>query len=301
MHNLRDMDRFPSLNAVRCFAAAARLRSFTAAARELNVTQGAVSRMVQTLEHDLGVQLFTRNGRFINLTPVGEHYHQEVSAALNRIGAASSLVRRSAGGEALSLIANAGFATRWLVPRLPDFQRRHPDIHVDILASEADEQAFRSKAHLTIRYGAGPWAGCVTTRMPLASVLGVVCAPALHTPKTMHGPAGLIGQPLLAYTGASRDPWGDFFEHFGLPAPDLGLAPRFYQLLMLSEAAIAGLGFALVPLFLLEPELRSGRLVQAIPQTFDPDRGYYITHDPGADHDRKVKVFKKWLLNACNA
>lgn len=290
------MDRLPSLNAVRYFAAAARLQSFTAAASELNVTQGAISRMVQSLEQDLGVQLFTRNGRFISLTPAGQTYHHEVSEALNRIGAASNLVRRSTGGEALSLIVNAGFATRWLVPRLQEFQRKHPDIHVDILGSEADEHTYGSQAQLIIRYGTEAWSGGVATRLPLGSLLGVVCSPALQAQGTLHHPEDLIGRPLLSYTGASRDLWGDYFEHFGLTLPNLGQTPRFYQLLMLAEAAVSGLGFALVPMFLFEPELRSGRLIQAIPETFKSERGYFITHQKGADHDRKVKIFKKWLI-----
>lgn len=290
------MDRPPSLNAVRYFAAAARLQSFTAAARELNVTQGAISRMVQSLELDLGVQLFTRNGRFIALTQAGQMYHQEVGEALNRIGAASNLVRRSMGGEALSLIVNAGFATRWLVPRLPEFQRSHPNIHVNILAGEADEHAYISQTHLTIRYGVAPWPGCVATRLPVGGLLGVVCSPELQAPGTLHQPEDLIGRPLLAYTGASRDLWRDYFAHFGLSLPDLGHAPRFYQLLMLAEAAVSGLGFALVPMFLFEPELRSGRLIQAIPQTFKYEGSYFITHQKGADSDRNAQIFKTWLL-----
>jgi LysR family glycine cleavage system transcriptional activator len=290
------MDRLPSLNAVRYFAAAARLQSFTAAARELYVTQGAISRMVQSLEQDLGVQLFTRNGRTITLTPAGRAYHQEVQAALHRIAEATRRARGATGSEALALIVNAGFATRWLVPRLPAFQRKHPDIHVDILGSEADEHTYASRVQLTIRYGTEAWPGWVATRLPVGSLLGVVCAPSLLPAGPLHRPEELNGRPLLSYTGASRDLWPDYFASYGLPLPDLGHAPRFYQLLMLAEAAMSGLGFALVPLFLFAPELQSGRLVQALPQKFESEKGYFVTHPKGADLDRKVQVFKKWLI-----
>lgn len=294
-----DIERLPSLNAVRYFEAAARHMSFTAAAQELNVTQGAVSRMVQTLEGELGVPLFVRSGRFIALTPAGALYQQEVTQALAQIAMAGQRVRGATRDEPLCLIVNAGFATRWLVPRLPDFQRLHPNIPINILGSEIDEKAVGPMAHMSIRYGSPPWTGQVSARLPLGPLIGVVCSPALLTRSgAVHEPGDLLGKPLLAYTGGSRDVWEDFLGHFGLPQPDLSTSRRFYQLLMLVEAAISGLGFALVPLFMVQPELASGKLVQAIPQTMKSDRGYYVTHVQGADRDRKVLLFKKWLISA---
>jgi LysR family glycine cleavage system transcriptional activator len=149
---------------------------------------------------------------------------------------------------------------------------------------------------VAIRYGLAPWPGCIATRLPLDARLGVVCSPQLHIDKPLRQPQDLTGRNLLTYSSASRDPWQDFFAHFELPLPDLAKAPRFYQLPILAEAAVSGLGFALVPLFLFESELNSGRLVQALPQTLDSERGYYITHPKGAALDRKVQAFKKWLI-----
>jgi LysR family glycine cleavage system transcriptional activator len=293
------MERLPSLNAVRYFEATARHQSFTAAAQELSVTPGAVSRMVQALEEELGAPLFTRNGRFIALTSVGVAYQKDVSVALGRISTASQRVRDSTTDEALSLIVNAGFATRWLVPRLSDFQRLHPKIHINILGGEADEKAYGHQAQLGIRYGVAPWPGSVATRLPIGRLLGVVCSPELAAASgSLQGPKDLIGKRLLAYTSGSRDPWQDYFSHFELPIHNLSTSRRFYQLLMVAEAANSGLGFALVPLFLFEAELASGRLVQAIPQTLESERGYYITHTKRADSDSKVLLFKKWLIAA---
>lgn len=290
-------DRLPSLNAVRCFEAAARLQSFTLAAQELHVTQGAVSRMVQVLEQDLGVQLFARNGRFIALTSVGQAYHRDVSEALGRIRAASNLTRRAREGEALSVVVSSAFATRWLVPRLPLFQKRHPSVQVAILATERDDNTGGNPAQVRIRYGTGPWPGCVASRLPVAETLGVVCSPMLRTHSTLQHPQDLVGRPLLAYTGESRNHWPEYFETFGLAAPDLGQVPRFHQLLMLAEAAVSGLGFALVPLSLFEQELRSGRLVQALEQTISSKRGYFVSHPKGADADSRVFAFKEWLMS----
>lgn len=290
------MSRLPSLNAIRCFSVAARLQSFTAAADELHVTQGAVSRLVQSLEQELGVQLFTRNGRFITLTAPGARFHEEVSGALDRIWAASNRVRQSVQEEALSVAVSSGFATRWLVPRLPNFQRSHPLVRVTILANERDEQALANRVHVRIRYGSGPWPGYVAGRLPVSASVGVVCAPALYAPQTLRGPADLLTQPLIAYMGESRDLWGEYFRHFELEPPDLSQVTRFHQLLMLTEAAVSGMGFALVPLFLVESELASGRLVQAIPQTVVSARGYFVLHQKGEEADHRVQAFRNWLL-----
>lgn len=290
------MTRLPSLHAVRCFAVAARLESFTAAARELHVTQGAVSRMVQSLEEELGVQLFTRNGRFISLTPTGRAYCQEVSEALDQIRAASQRVRQTSAIEMLVVMASAGFATRWLVPRLQQFQRQHPTIQVALMSNEAQEPGMVTQGHLKVRYGTPPWPEMEATRLPIDATLAVVCSPQWRESNVLRGPEDLVGQPLLAYTGETRDLWREYFQHFGLAPPNLGQVPRFYQLLMLTQAAVSGLGLALVPLFLIEPELQSGRLVQAIDETFLPKRAYYVTHPKGADLDQKVRLFKEWLM-----
>jgi LysR family glycine cleavage system transcriptional activator len=290
------MSKLPSLTAVRYFSVAARSLSFTAAAQELHVTQGAVSRMVQSLEAELGVQLFVRNGRWITLTKAGELYHQKVSAGLRQIEAAGELLRKVTEDNGLSIVVNEGFATLWLVPNLPDFNQRHPDIRINILGSEVSQSGDEGNAMFSIRYGSPPWPGSVAVLLPVNTALGVVCSPKLQQRQRLRRPDDLAKCPLLAYTGGKRDYWQDYLEKLDLPVPDLSTAPRFPQLLMLKEAAVSGLGYALVPLFLVRAELESGRLVQALPQTVEPAHAYYITHQKGADNDKKVLAFKKWLL-----
>lgn len=289
------MTRLPSLNAIKCFSVAARLRSFTAAAQELNVTQGAVSRMVQTLEQELGVQLFTRNGRFIALTPLGQRYYEGVSDALERIRDASTQVRKAVQNEVLPVIVSAGFATRWLVPRLPGFQREHPGIRVAILTNEQDGAVTDGRTHVRIRYGAGPWRGYASRRLPLPTELGVVCAPSLCPEGGLRGPEELADK-LLICMDESRDLLSEYFAHFGVTPPDLTQVGRFHQLLMLAEAAVAGLGFAVVPLFLFESELASGRLVKAMAQTVRSERGYFVLHKTGEEADHRIQAFRSWLL-----
>lgn len=127
--------------------------------------------------------------------------------------------------------------------------------------------------------------------------MGVVCSPELKATKTLNSPSDLLGRPLLTHTAnADTSFWAEYFTHYGLTQPNLDLAPRFHQLLLLAEAAIGGLGFALVPLFLFQAELNAGRLVLAVNQTFTSARGYFVTHTSGAAHDYKVRVFKQWLM-----
>lgn len=290
------MGRLPSLKAVHYFEVAARHQSFTAAAQELHVTQSAVSRMVQSLEEELQLPLFSRNGRFIALTPAGQAYHHEVGAALERIAQASQRLHSQGERQALNVAATQAFAARWLVPRLAQFQRLHPNIHVNIISNAADG-APSDEPTLWIRYGTAPWPGVTATRLPIAASLGVVCAPELLARDgPLQRPQDVLDKPLLAYTGSTLDLWQDFFEHFELPPSTLAQSRRFQQLLTLAQAALSGLGYALVPLFLMEPELASGRLVLALPQTFESRRQHYLVHAQGAQHDKKVQLFKRWIL-----
>lgn len=291
------MKRLPSLTAVRYFEVSGRLQSFTAAAAELHVTQGAVSRMIQTLEEQLEVRLFERNGRWIALTPAGKTYHKQITAGLNQIAEASQRLTESAGKSTLTLSVNAAFGTLWLVPNMGDFRARHPDIQVDVLAEEQKDMNDAAGVQAVIRYGPPPWPGYDSMVLLGHTEVGVVCSPHLKQLAKVKKPADLLTRPLLRFSSVQgNDPWEDYLEHYGLKMPDLGKSPRFLQVLMMREAAIAGLGFALVPLFLFRQDLREGRLVQAIPHTDQSRHGYHFLQRKGEDLDPKVKTFRKWLV-----
>lgn len=294
-----DPDRLPSLNAVRSFVVAGRFLSFTAAAHELNVTQGAVSRMVQALEMELGVQLFERHGRSISLTAAGIAYHREVSDALARIAAASRSARGFERAGTLSMSVLPTLAMRWLVPRLQAFQRAHPDIQVDLTAGDGPVDFTDDRIDMAIRHGIPPWPGATATRM-MAEEVGIVCAPHLSAARDLATPSDLVGRPLLQHT-TRLDGWRRYFEHYGQPAPDLSQAPGFEHLFMLVEAAASGMGMALMPLFLVRTELATGRLIQPIAETMQPEEAYYILHKPGAERTHKVRIFKAWLVRQAGA
>ena len=170
--------------------------------------------------------------------------------------------------------------------------------------SEMDplDEAPAPTSTVWIRYGTGPWPGMSVTKLPIATRLGLVGAPSLlarHGP--LRRPQDVLGKPLLAYTGRQHDLWQDYFQQFHLPMAALDKASRYQQLLTLTEAAISGLGYALVPQFLIEPELGAGKLQAALPQTFEFGRQHVLLHRRDAAQDQKVQPFKRWLVAQARA
>jgi LysR family transcriptional regulator, glycine cleavage system transcriptional activator len=291
--------RLPSLHAVRGFVAAGKHLSFTAAARELNVTQGAVSRLVQSLEADLGVILFERTGRTIALTATGAAYHVQVGEALERIAEASRLARRSEERGVLAVSVLPTLALRWLVPRLSAFQHDHPEILVDLTAGDGPVDLGAARIDLAIRFGTPPWPGAEAVRL-MGEEIGVVAAPELLARRPLRAPSDLLMHQLLHHKTRPSG-WHRFFRSVGLAEPTLGPAPSFEHFFMLAEAAAAGMGVALMPLFLIEGELASGRLIQALPETLSSgDEGYHLLFRPNADRAPKLGRFKSWLLSQAN-
>jgi len=286
--------RLPSLTAIRYFEVSGRLQSFTAAAAELYVTQGAVSRMIQTLEEQLEARLFERNGRWISLTPAGHAYHEQITVGLNKIINASNLFKENISKQLLTLSVNTGF-TLWLVNNINDLRTKHPDLQVNILPEEQKEPNHDFNVHACIRYGPPPWHDYEATCLLEGVEAGVVCSPRLEQLAKVREPADLLKGPLLSVAVQLNDPWVDYFHSYKLPMPDLGNSPRFLQLLTMREAAIAGLGFAVVPLFLFRQDIQDGRLVQALPHTCMTRHGYHFLLRKNENLNPQIKIFKKWL------
>ncbi len=291
------MARLPSLKAVHYFAVAAGRGSFTAAAEELNVTQGAVSRMVQALEQDLEVPLFERKGRFLTLTPAGQRYFEEVNAALSTIAIASRNLRARVSEESLSVVVNSGFASRWLIPRLASFNRANPGLRIDIVATEHEVRGVNPANYVTIRYGLGDWSGHEAVDLGIGGELAVVCAPSLHARLgAVEDVDDLVSRPLLTYSAVARDPWVEFLARHGLSADALARATHYYQLPLLAEAAIAGYGYGLMPLCLIERELKSGALVIVPGMNYDSERRYFLTYLQQPETSPRIRRFESWLL-----
>jgi len=293
---MNDDPRLPSLNAMESFAAAARHLSFTAAARELYVTHGAISRMVRGLEADLGVALFRRAGRSVELTAAGAAYYPQVAEALDRITTATRLVRGMNGGNVLSIAALPTLAMRCLAPRLVHFQQRHPEILVDLVARDGPIDFSTERADAVICYGSGQWNGVEATLL-LREEIGVYCSPALLQERVapLREPADLVRRRLLTHS-TRPNAWSEYLAAFSIPTREFKRTAGFEHFFMTIEAAVAGMGIALLPSFLVRDELASGRLVQPFAHTIRPSNAYYLLNAAEGCSVRKIRLFKAWLI-----
>ncbi|UAK23773.1 transcriptional regulator GcvA [Sphingomonas nostoxanthinifaciens] len=288
----------PSLTALRTFEAVARLMSFTEAAAELNVTQSAASRQVRALEQFLGLALFTRGKRQLELTEEGLTYSATVRDALDGIEMATlQMMANERGGGVLTINALPTFAMRWLIPRLASFAAAHPLITVNLVSGDGPLILWSQNEDVALRYGNGDWPEQDVYRLGLTEEMVVVCSPDLRTgPTPLDTPEGLRGHVLLQHS-TRPGAWPQWLASTGLAdiAPS---GPIFEHFFMVIQAAVAGLGAALLPRFLIEEELRSGALVVPFATTTIYDGGYYLICPRGRSDLPKVRAFREWLLAA---
>lgn len=286
----------PSLNALRTFEAVSRHNSFTRAAEELNVTQSAASRLVRSLEDYLQVPLFARHSRRIELTDEGRFYSRLVRDALDLIEAGTvELVSSSQGKGTLSIGMLPTFGTRWLLPRLPSFQEQHPEIALNVISSDGELDFTKERIDVAIRFGHGNWPDAIIDPLMGEEII-VVCSP-----KLMQGPHPLTSydalrfHPLIQHSTRPHS-WDHWFRSVGTPRDYLRWGPSFEHFFMITQAAIAGLGVALLPSFLVEDELRNGALHQPFPVRIAGPGAYYLVTSAAKAELRRVKLFRSWML-----
>jgi len=290
--------KIPSLQALACFDAAARHGSYTRAAQELALTQGAVSRQVAVLEAFLGLALFRRSRHGMVLTPAGADYARQVRARLDGLERDTlDVIGRQGEGAALTLGAVPTFATRWLIPRLPRLAEAHPGLQVH-LETRTRPFLFTDSGLDAALFAGTPeqvaqWAG---TRAELLLVEEVVpvCSPSLLTGGRLLKPEALADLPLLHPSTRPED-WRRWFEAEGVDAPAAMAGPRYEQFSMQAAAAAAGLGVALMPTLLVQEELAVGTLVPACRER-RPGRGYYLICPEQAQEPAALRRFRQWLL-----
>jgi LysR family glycine cleavage system transcriptional activator len=290
----------PSLSALAAFEAAARHGSFTRAAEELNLTQGAVSRQVGHLEKTLGIALFERVRKRVALTATGAVYATEIRDGLSRLAAATvSAMAFRGGAGVLHLAILPTFGTRWLIPRLPRFTEAHPGITINFATKLVPFDFSREPIDAAIHFGDPVWPGAKLHRLMGEEVVPVA-APALVARIGLAEPADMLRAPLLQQSTRPRA-WANWLEQQGLPPQRALMGPRFEQFAMVSQAAVAGLGIAIVPRFLVEEELRSGALVIPVDRPVTGSGGYYLVYPEAKETLPAVAAFRDWLLGECGS
>ena len=284
----------PPLDLLRSFDAAARNLSFTLAARELFLTQSAVSRQIQQLEAGLGVPLFERRHRALELTAAGQVLHRAVVDSLQRLHDATTLIRSSAQPRQVAMTCTPGFASLWLIPRLARFTADHPAVDVRISATLDLLELSRSPVDLAVRF-------CPTRDgegQPLfEEVVVPVCAPGLA--RSLRQPCDLADHTLLAVEMpqgmAPTADWEPWIQLMGLAALRMKNSVRFTQYADAIAAAVAGQGVAIGRLPLLAELLRDGRLVAPFGGGATSQRGYYVILSPRGAKNPDARDFARWL------
>jgi len=289
----RKMQDLPSLNGLRAFEAAARHLSFTLAARELCVTQGAVSRQIKQLEGRLKVILFHRLHKKLKLTNQGMLLLSPLTQAFSIMSDAVEKLKNQQ--QDFSLKVHPTFAIRWLIPRLHHFQALHPDIQVRLTTSGENVDFSHENFDAGITHSGEETQGIIRKKI-LTEQLIPVCSPKfLNSPFPLEKPGDITGKMLLHNTPDLRE-WAAWADQIGIK----GLALERGQIFEVDDAALqaatAGLGIALGDLFLIEDELNTGRLVAPFGLTPIKTGNYYFSSPLFNRESYNVRAFQEWLL-----
>lgn len=276
------------LNALRAFEAAARHLNFTRAGLELCVSQGAVSHQVASLERRLGVPLFRRLPRGLALTDEGLALVPVLGEAFDRIGATLDRYEGGRMREVLTVGVVGTFATGWLLPRMSDFQREHPQVDLRLLTNNNRVDLAGEGLDYAIRFGDGAWHG--TRAVPLlAAPLSPLCTPAIAA--RLSAPADLVREVLLR--SYRSDEWPCWFEAAGAPSPRL-TGPVFDSSALMIAAALGGHGVALAPPAMFEADLAAERLIQPFAVEIAFGR-YWLTRLNSRRETAAMRAFTAWL------
>jgi LysR family transcriptional regulator, glycine cleavage system transcriptional activator len=297
---LLDMKNLPPLNTLRVFEAAGRLLSFNAAAQELHLTPSAISHAIKTLEAFLGVPLFNRPGRGVALTVEGRIFLPPVREALDQINNSAASLMTQRDNQPLTVSATPSLTIGWLMPRLAKFQLQHPDIEVRLSSSPDIVDLQRSDIDLAIRSGSGHWSG-LTSHFLMSEKLAPVCKPGLRgeSNREISTPQDLQYAPLL-HVIPTMGQWRSWLNAEDVKLADPEKGPKFESSSVAVEAAIAGLGVALVPGTFVEDHIRSGRLTRLFDRSVSSQIDFYIVYPSEQATVPRIAAFRDWILAEAN-
>jgi LysR family glycine cleavage system transcriptional activator len=285
--------RLPPLNGVKAFEAAARSESFTRAAEELNVTQGAISHQVKALETTLGLKLFRRERQRLILTEAGRDYLAVIRDALDRIAAGTERLLQRQQSGVLTVSTSPDFAAKWLVNRLGRFAEKHPGVDLRVSATSQYFDFARDDVDVAIRHGDGNWPGLDVQRL-YSERLFPVCSPKLVTGRNrITKAADLLKFPLLRLEDAKN--WTRLFEAAGVKAT-VGPGPVLNRASMLIDAAIDGQGVALARTALAAWDLINGRLVRPVDISVRMANTYWFVCPKAVSNVPKIAAFRNWVF-----
>jgi LysR family transcriptional regulator, glycine cleavage system transcriptional activator len=292
---------------LRAFEAVARHLNFRAASEEMALTQSAVSRQIQSLEEEVGVSLFLRHTRAVELTSAGAQLLTAVAQSLPRIDGAVRQIRQSAGRQSVALTTFASFASMWLIPRLEQFQRDNPGIDIRIDASDATQDLDVSDVDLALRYGPVANMPPQATRMFGEQLTPVASPWLLKSGKALRAPADLAEFALIEAGDAHQThlewlTWRRWFEENGLAKMQPKRWLYFNYAYQMVQAALTGQGVVLARLPLVAESLANGDLVEPLPNLrMDSPMAYWLIVGPRSGQRPEIKAFCQWLMTQSKA
>jgi LysR family transcriptional regulator, glycine cleavage system transcriptional activator len=287
--------RLPPLNSLKSFEAAGRLLSFTEAARELNVTQAAISHQIKVIEEYLGVALFNRYPRRLTLTDPGKALLPEVIDAFDRVSSALAAINREQYSNVLNVRLAPSFAAKWLSPRLKYFWLQYPEIDLRLYHAHPAVDFGRETIDIAVTYGKGDWPGVVSEKL-LSLDFFPVCSPSfLNTDRPLTDLHNLRYYALLH--DANYECWRDWIALAGIDDIDASRGTIIDDTNVLIQAAIDGQGIALGSTTFVVDLLESGRLIKPFDISLVNEFAYYVVYPPEHLQNPAVRAFKEWLLS----
>jgi LysR family glycine cleavage system transcriptional activator len=283
-----------SMRGVRTFCVAARHASFRLAAEELCVTASAVSHQIKKLEDELGVRLFERNGRSLDLTEPGRILYDEADSAIRRLDTIADGLRPEAPQLALRVSVQPFFASEMFVPRLAKFTALHPEIDISVDTSDETPERHPANVDVSIRlFGAPPKGLQSTVLFPL--MLVPACSPEFRSKVNMVGWNVRQPFPLIVHT-TRPDAWRLWSEYSGIHIPKTRNVFRLDSMIAVARAAERGLGAALLPLPLSDAWFKSGSLVRLFDQEMESNDAYYVAYEKDQHHRPEIHALCNWVL-----
>lgn len=279
--------RLPSMSALRSFEAAARHNSFTHAAAELAVSQGAISRQIKDLEQMVGTPLFRRVGRAVVATKAGEALAQELTKDLDSLSVTiRNAISAGTHDSVIRMSVLPTFGARWLVPRLNLFAETFPSINLQVVTRDRPFNMADEKFDLAIHFGEQDWPGVEYTPLCYDALVAVV-SPALAQGDRIEE---IIARSTLLELEARTGDWRRWLDTNGIKAPVADRRMQFDRFSMTIAGALHSIGVALLPTYLIQDELESGQLIQLGNKSVETDRIYYVARKAGDENPNIAKI-----------
>jgi LysR family transcriptional regulator, glycine cleavage system transcriptional activator len=291
---------YPATHLLRAFVMTARQSSISRAADALHLTQSAVSKQIIELESGIGIKLFERVRKRLVLTPAGQRYEAAVRPLLAQLEAATlDLITSGDGGGALHISCLPTFAAKWLIPRLPDFQKAHPQIALQFVPFAQGYTFERADLDGSILFGQGHWPGAQATYLTGREVM-LIAPPAPKNKPVLRKPQDITKHSLLQHASVPQA-WAHWCEAHHVSGINPLSGPQLDQFHSLIRAVMAGMGLALVPRCLVQDDVTAGLVSAPLDDGYTDDSGYYLVYPEAKANLAPLVHFKTWLANTLAA